>query len=90
MSRSIDRERSLVERFGIGVTALVIVQKRQIVQRQRDIGMVGPKRFLMDGERSLVKRFGVGIAALVFLQQGQIVQPHGKMAMLGPSDFSRL
>ena len=41
-----DRQRSLVERLGIRIATLVVVQLRQIVQRCRDIGMIGTEGFL--------------------------------------------
>ena len=59
-----DRQRSLVERLGVGVATLVIVKHRQIVQRRSDIGMIGTERFLSDRQRPLEERLGVGIATL--------------------------
>ena len=40
------RQRALVQRLGIGITTLVAVKQSEIVQRSRNIGMVGTKRFL--------------------------------------------
>jgi hypothetical protein len=38
------RQRSLIQRLGVGVAALPIVQVSQIVQRLSDIGMIATKR----------------------------------------------
>jgi hypothetical protein len=40
------RQRALEERLGIGIAALLPVQRRQIVQRCRDFGMIGSEGFL--------------------------------------------
>ena len=53
------------ERQRIGVAALVIIERSQIVQRRRDIGMIGPERLLPDRQRPLVERLGLGVAALL-------------------------
>jgi hypothetical protein len=49
----VDRQRSLVERFGIGVATLARIEESQIVERCRDIGMVRSERFFPDRRRSL-------------------------------------
>jgi hypothetical protein len=54
-----DRQRSLLERLGVGVAALVVVEQSQVVERCRDVGMVGTMRFLEDRQRSLVERLGL-------------------------------
>src|ERR1700686_241555 len=51
-----DRQRPLVERFGLGVAALISVEPSQIVQRPRDIGMIGPESLLADRQRALEER----------------------------------
>jgi hypothetical protein len=43
-----DRQRALEERLGIAVTALVLVESCQTLQRRRDIGVVGPERPFVD------------------------------------------
>ena len=43
----------LIERLGIRIATLVLVQPRKIVQRCRNIGMIGTEGFLTDGQRSL-------------------------------------
>jgi hypothetical protein len=58
-------QRPLVQRFGIGVTTLLIVTESQIVQRFCDIGVIGTKHFFAYGQRVLEQRFGIGVATLV-------------------------
>ena len=40
-----DRQRPLVERLGVGVATLSVVEHSQVVQRLSDIGMIGTERF---------------------------------------------
>ena len=69
-----DSQRSFVERLGIGVAALVDVERSQIVQRPGDVGMIRSKRLLVDRQRPLIEWLGFGVAALVDVDPGQIVQ----------------
>ena len=86
-----DRQRSLVERVGVGVAALVLVEQSQIVQRLRDIGMARTERLLADSQRSLEERLGVGIVALFPIELSQIVQRDAATSgWSGPSAFSRI
>ena len=80
-----DRQRALVERLGLGVAALVLVQLRQIVQAVATSGMVGTERLLVDRQRALVERLGLGVAALVAVEHSQIVQRLRDIGMVGPS-----
>ena len=70
-------QRALVERLGVGVAALGLVQRGQVVERGGDIGVIGAERLLADRESALVERLGVGVAALGLVQHGQIVE-HGR------------
>src|SRR5262249_9408719 len=70
--------RPLVEWLGIGVAALFFVEFGQIVQCQRDRGVIGPERFLIDRQQPLVERLGIGVATLFFVEFGQIVQRRRK------------
>ena len=70
-----EREAALVERFGLGIPALALVQRREVVQRAADVGMVGSERFLAESEAALVERLGFGMAALVPVQLSQIGPP---------------
>ena len=70
-----------------GVATLVIVKKRQIVQRLSDIGMIGAERFLSDRQRALVERLGVGVATLASVKPRQIVQRRGDYGIFGTESF---
>jgi len=59
-----DRQGPLIERLGIGVAGLCLVECGQIVQRRRDRGVIGTKRFLEDRQRPLVEWLGIGVATL--------------------------
>ena len=59
-----DRERALIERLGLGVAALGIVEHGQVVEARRHLGMLGAERLLPNGERALIERLGLGVAAL--------------------------
>jgi hypothetical protein len=83
----IDRQRSLIQRLGVRVATLLLVQRREIVQRFRKIGMLGTERFLPDGQCSLEKRLGVRIATLLEVQRREIVQRISDIGMLGTERF---
>ena len=69
----VDRQRALVERFSVGVAALVAVEPSQVVQRCRNVGMIRTKGFLVDRQRALVERLGRVVATLVAVEQSQVV-----------------
>jgi len=43
-----DRQRPLVERFGVSVTTLFAIEFSEVAQRSRDIAMIGAERFFAD------------------------------------------
>ena len=47
----VDRQRSLVERLGVGVATVTHVEHSQVVQRSRDVGMVGAEHLFFDRQR---------------------------------------
>ena len=65
-----DPERLLVERFGFGVLAHILVQQGQVIEALRRVGMFWPKDLLADPERFLVQRFGFGVLAHILVQHG--------------------
>ena len=65
------------------IATLVVVKRRQIVQRLRDIGMIGTERFFADRQRALVERLSVSIAALFVVKHRQIVQRCRDIGMIG-------
>jgi len=64
----LDRQRSLVERFGVYVPALSFMQFRQVVEAGGDRGMVRPEGLLINRKGSLVEWFSFGVAALGHMQ----------------------
>src|ERR1700738_2052715 len=80
----VNRQRTLVERLGVGVAALVVIEQRQIVQRRRDLGMIAPECLLVNGQRTLVQRLGVGVAGFAAIQLSQIVQRRCDLGMVAP------
>ena len=59
-----DRQGSPVERLGLGVAALGLVQKGQVVEARGDIGMRRSECLLVDHQGSPVERLCLGVAAL--------------------------
>ena len=57
-------ERALVERLGLAIAALGLIQLRQIVHACERIGMLLAEHPLAGLERALVERLGLAIAAL--------------------------
>src|SRR5262245_31898215 len=56
-----DGERSLIERLGLLISPLRIVECCQIVEALSRIGMFGPEPFFADGKSPLKERLGFGI-----------------------------
>jgi hypothetical protein len=56
-----DRDRSAVQRLGLGVPALAAIQHRHIIQRRRDIAMVRTEGLLDIRQQPLRKRDRFGI-----------------------------
>ena len=69
-----DPERFLKERFGFGVLAHSLVQRGQVIEAERRVGMFWPKNLLPDPERFLVERFGFGVLAHSLVQRGQVIE----------------
>ena len=81
-------KRALVERLGLGVAALGAIQRRQVVERGADIGVVGAQRLLADGQRALVERLGLGVAALGLYSAARLLSQVPTSGWSGPSAFS--
>src|SRR5271165_2055537 len=58
----VDLERFLVERFGFGVLAHIVVQLAKVIEAVGRVGMFWPKNLLSDPQRFL-ERFGFGVLA---------------------------
>ena len=79
-----DRERAAIQRLGIGIALLVLVEAGKIVERTRDVGMIRSQRLFADRERALDRRFGIGVAAEIAIDLANVVQDRGDRRMLGP------
>ena len=85
-----DPERFLVERFGFGVLAHILVQLGQVIEAGRRVGMFWPKNLLPDPERFLVERFGFGVLAHSLVQRGQVIEAGRRVGMFWPKTFCRI
>ena len=63
-------QRSSVERLGLGVVALRLMEECQGVERCADIGVVGAQRIFGYIEGSPCDWFGLSVAALRVVEQG--------------------
>ena len=56
--------RAFVERLGLGVAALGLVQRGQIVEADSHVRVVGPEGLLGDSQVTLVEGLGLNVTAL--------------------------
>ena len=80
-------DRAVIERFGFGVIAHLAIRLGEIIQNNRDIGMLVAERFLANLERALIKRNRFGRLAHWSVQRREIVQAVGDFGMLGTVFF---
>ena len=59
-----DGEGAFVQRLGLGIAALRLVEHREVVETGADIRVLRAERLLADGEGAFEQRLGLGIAAL--------------------------
>ena len=69
-----DRQRTLVERLGLAVEPLAVVQRCQIIEAGGGTGVIRPQGFLADRQGTLVERLGLAVEPLAVVQQCQIVE----------------
>ena len=69
------------------VATLGAVENSQIVQRNRNIGMIGTECFLAYCQRALVQRLRIRIATLSSYRVRQIVQRSCNIGMIGTERF---
>ena len=67
------RQSLSVEGFSFGITALGLVELRQIIQTGCDSGMVLSQQLLSHRQSLSVERFSFGVAALVIIEIRQII-----------------
>ena len=78
-----DRQRPLVGRFRRLVAAQEVVQRGEIVEVGRDLGMFRPERHLADRQRPPVERLRPLVTALVAVQLGEFVEQERRGGMDG-------
>ena len=77
-----DDKRAPVERLGLGVAPLNMVEGRQVVEARRHARMLRPERPLPDGERAAIERLRLGVAPLDPVELRQVVQRLGHLGSL--------
>ena len=82
-----DRQRPLIERLGLGVPALGLVEQGQVVEALGHVRVLGPEGLLEDRQRPLIKRLGLGVPALGLVEQGQVVEALGQATVLRAETF---
>ena len=82
--RGADLERALVQRLGLAEAALVGVEHAEIVERLRDLGMLGAERRLADLERPPVQGLGLLVAAEHAVELGEVVAALRDVGMIRP------
>jgi len=73
--------------FGIPKVRNFATFRIAVVQRCRNIRVVGTDRFLVYRQRPLKQRLGVGIATLVFVNPGDVVQRCRNIRVVGTESF---
>ena len=71
-----DGEGALIERLGLGVLTLVVIQRRQVVEARGHEGCFRPQGLLLDGEGALIERPGLGVLALSSVDEKFIDWPY--------------
>ena len=70
-----------VERLGLRVPPLALVQQSQVVEARGDVGMPLRQRGAVDPERLIVERLRLRVPPLAPVQQGQVVEIDGDGGM---------
>src|SRR5215471_10058562 len=82
-----DGQCSFEIRLGLGVATLGSVQRSQIVDCGRDIGMVRPEPSLQDREGALEIRLGLGVTALRPVGPCKVIQADREIGIIGVEYF---
>ena len=56
------------------VAALGIVVRRDVVEAESYVRVIGPQGLLIDRQRALVERLRLGVTALVMVKRGEVVK----------------
>ena len=86
----LDRQRPLVERLGLGIPALGMVNQPQVVEADGHGGVLRPQGLLPNRQRPLVKRLSLGVTGLGAVKLRQIVETRGEAYVIRPKRFRLL
>ena len=70
-----------IERLGLAVAALALVEHRQVVEAGERVGMALAQHLAAELQRLLVERLGLAVAALALVQPGQVVEAGERVGM---------
>ncbi len=73
----VDRQRTLVERLSLGVAALGVIKRRQVVEARGHVGVLRAQRLLPDRQPPLIEGLGIGVLALGAVELRQVVEARG-------------
>src|SRR5260370_25868750 len=79
-------QRPLVERFGLLVLPLRVVDVCQVIEGDADVWMIKTEHFLKDRQRALVKWFGLLVLPLRVVEVGQIIKRPGGVRVIRLED----
>ena len=77
-----DPERFLVEWLGFGVLAQILVQRGQVIEAKRCVGIFRPKNLLPDPERFLVEWLGFGVVPDLLENEPEVIQGIGGLGVI--------
>src|SRR5438876_239990 len=78
-----DRQSSLVERQGLAVLALALVEPCQVVEATCCVGMIGTQLLFSDRQSSLQERHGLAVLALALVEHSQVVEAGCRVGVRG-------
>jgi hypothetical protein len=79
-----DAQRLHVERLGLGVAALLVIDRGQVVETGHGKRVGLAERLSDDAQRPLVQRLGLAIAIQLEIEPADVVEALGDRGMLGP------
>ena len=80
----VNRQRTLIQRFGFFQPSLVAKQLREIVETNGDDGMTHALAALVDGQRSLVQRLSLREFSLRSQKFGEIIKVRRHLRVIRP------
>ena len=78
-----DVERALVQRPGLCIGAAAVVEHGELLERARDVGIVGGRYFLLTGGGSDEQRLGAGVVPFPHVKQAELAERGERGGMFG-------